>query len=71
MIARESVGRYYIGWRSRVLLVATYQIRLASMGEAVASDSIARDGAMTDSGQKFYKDMAGAAPPARRQDKVP
>ena len=36
VIARESVGRYYIGWRFRVLLVATDHIRLATMEEAVA-----------------------------------
>ena len=49
VIARESVGRY-IGWRSRVLLVAKDQIRLATMEEVVASYSIAKVMAMTDSG---------------------
>ena len=41
------------------------------MEEAAASDSIAKDMAMTDSMHRFDKDMTGAAPPVRRQDRVP
>ena len=71
LVARESFGSYYIGRMSRVLLVAKDQIRLATMEEAAASDSIAKDMAMTDSGQRFYKDKTGTSPSARRQDEVP
>ena len=66
MIARESIGRYYVGWRSRVLLVAKDQIRLATMEEAAASDTIAKDMALTTD-QKYYQDMTGAEAPKRRQ----
>ena len=69
MIVRESVGRYYVGWRSRVLLVAKDQIRMATMEEAAASDTIANDMALT-ADKKYYQDMAGeATPPPRRRQK--
>ena len=71
VIARERFGRYYLGWRFRVLLVAKDQIGLATMEEAAASHSIARDMAMTDIGQRFYKEMTGAASPVRTQEDVP
>ena len=66
VIARESVGRYYVGWRSRVLLVAKDQLRLATAEEATAHEVIGKDMAMT-ADPKCYQDMTGAPPPARRQ----
>ena len=72
MIARENVGRYYVGWRSRVLLVAKDQIRMATMEEAAASDTIAKDLALT-ADKKYYQDMTGEPtpppPPPRRRQK--
>ena len=72
VIARESVGRYYVGWRSRVLLVAKDQIRMATMEEAAASDTIAKDLALT-ADKKYYQDMTGEPtpppPPPRRRQK--
>ena len=72
MIARESVGRYYVGWRSRVLLVAKDQIRLATVEEAAAADTIAKDLALT-ADKKYYQDMTGEPtpppPPPRRRQK--
>ena len=62
MIATESVGRYYVGWRSRVLLVAKDQIRMATMEEAAASDTIAKDMALT-ADKKHYQDMTGEPTP--------
>ena len=66
VIARESVGRYYVGWRSRVLLVAKDQLRLATTEEAAAHEVIGKDMAMT-ADPKCYRDMTGAPPPTRRQ----
>jgi hypothetical protein len=67
VIAKESPGRYYVGWRSRVLLVSKDQIRLATMEEAAASDKIAKDMALT-ADQKFFQDVsAGVIPPKRRR----
>ena len=66
VIARESVGRYYVGWRSRVLMVAKDQLRLATTEEAAAHEVIGKDMAMT-ADPKCYQDMTGAPPPARRQ----
>ena len=37
-IARESPGRYYIGWRARVLPVSKDQLRMATAEEAAAAD---------------------------------
>ena len=67
VIARKSMGRYYVGWRSRVLLVAKDQIRLATVEEAAAADTIAKDMAMT-ADQKFYRDVSGASAPERREE---
>jgi hypothetical protein len=36
IIAQEGQGKYFVGWRSRVLLVARSQLRLASAEEAAA-----------------------------------
>ena len=68
MIARESVGRYYVGRRSRVLLVAKDQIRMATMEEAAAADTIAKDLALT-ADKKYYQDMPedGKQTPAPRR----
>ena len=67
VIARESIGRYYVGWRSRVSLVAKDQIRLATMEEAAAHDVIGKDMAMT-ADPKSYQDMTGAPAPTRRHE---
>ena len=66
VIARESVGRYYVGWRSRVFMVAKDQLRLATTEEAAAHEVNGKDMAMT-ADPKCYQDMTGAPPPARRQ----
>ena len=65
VIARESVGRYYVGWRSRVLLVAKDQLRLATTEEAAAYELISKDMVLT-ADPKTYQDMTGATPPVRR-----
>ena len=57
VIARESVGRYYVGWRSRVLLVAKDQLRLATAEEATAHEVIGKDMAMT-ADPKCYQSTA-------------
>ena len=52
-----------------MLLVAKDQIRMATMEEAAASDTIAKDMALT-ADQKYYQDMTGEAiPPPRRRQK--
>ena len=52
-----------------MLLVAKDQIRMATMEEAAASDTIAKDMALT-ADKKYYQDMTGeATPPPRRRQK--
>ena len=55
-----------------MLLVAKDQIRMATMEEAAASDTIAMDLALT-ADKKYYQDMTGEAtacpPPPRRRQK--
>ena len=55
-----------------MLLVAKDQIRMASMEEATASDTIAKDLALT-ADKKYYQDMTGEPtpppPPPRRRQK--
>ena len=43
VIARESPGRYYIGWRARVLLVSKDQLRMATAEEAAAAEVIGKE----------------------------
>ena len=43
MIARESPGRYYVGWKARVLWVAMNQLRMVTAEEAAAAEVIAKE----------------------------
>ena len=46
-VARESPGRYFVGWRGRVLLVAKGQMRYATAEETAAATVIAKDANLT------------------------
>jgi hypothetical protein len=65
VIAREGVGRYYVGWRSRVLLVDRGQLRLATTEEAAASEPISKD-MVVAADSRTYQDMTCTTPPVRR-----
>ena len=41
LVARESVGRYTVGWRTKLLLVAKDQLRLATLEATKAFEEIA------------------------------
>ena len=47
VIAWESKGRYFLSWRGRILLVATTQMRYATMEENAAAAVIAQETAKT------------------------
>jgi hypothetical protein len=65
VIARESAGRYHVGCRWRVLLVSNEQIRLATMEEAGAADTVAMD-LVISADQKHCQDVTGAdTPPSK------
>lgn len=59
VIATESPGRYYLGWRGRILLVARDQLRLATAEETAAADLITQDATLTanEHAKKAYHDM--------------
>ena len=60
VIARGSQGRYYLGWRGRVLLASKDQLRMATSLECAANDTIAQDAVLTAGEQsetKMYQDI--------------
>ena len=59
MIARESQGRYHVGWSRQALLVAKEQMRHATSTEAVAVEQVQKDvGITAERDDKQYKDVA-------------
>ncbi len=61
VIARESQGRHYLGWKGRVLLTSKDQPRLATSLECAANETIANDTILTAGEQseaKMYQDVA-------------
>ena len=55
VVAKESEGRYYLGWRGRVLLAAKQQLRLATPVEQAASETIAEEVGLVAEGAKDNK----------------
>ena len=51
VIAKQSPGRYYVGWRGRVLLTSKDQLRLATVEEAAAAARVKRDVTMAANDQ--------------------
>ena len=67
-IAKESVSRYYISWRRRVLLVSKDQLRHATIEEAAAATVIAEDANLTaqqSEERKVYQDVTDSVEPPK------
>ena len=64
VVARESPGRYYIAWRTKLLLVSKDQLRLATMEETTAFEKIASDMRLVGQGREdwAYIDVSQEGP---------
>ena len=52
MIAKEGAKRHYLGWRGKVLLASIDQLRLATVVECAAHDTIAKDAVLVERDQR-------------------
>ena len=74
IVARESPGRYFVAWKTKLLLVSKEQLRLATMEEAKAFDEIASDIKLTGQNREewAYVDVTpqveGQEPEAGREE---
>ena len=62
-MAREGPGRYFVAWKTKLLLVSKDQLRLATMEETTAFEEIASDMRLVGQGRDdwAYVDVTSKA----------